>query len=61
MEIGGRLDYPCLTKELSEDIEKLWKDPAIQVTHLVLVALLCLTSLDACILQLVLLTLTCSL
>ncbi|KMS99418.1 hypothetical protein BVRB_2g045390 isoform B [Beta vulgaris subsp. vulgaris] len=33
LEIGGRLDYPCLTKELSEDIEKLWKDPAIQETH----------------------------
>uniref|UniRef100_A0A803LXT0 Guanine nucleotide-binding protein alpha subunit n=1 Tax=Chenopodium quinoa TaxID=63459 RepID=A0A803LXT0_CHEQI len=31
-EIGGRLDYPQLTKELSEEIEKLWKDPAIQET-----------------------------
>lgn len=30
-EIGGRLDYPRLNKELSQEIEKLWKDPAIQV------------------------------
>ncbi|ESR66216.1 hypothetical protein CICLE_v10008557mg [Citrus x clementina] len=29
-EIGGRLDYPRLTKELAEDIETLWADPAIQ-------------------------------
>lgn len=32
-EIGGRLDYPRLTKDLSEEIEKLWKDPAIQETY----------------------------
>lgn len=32
-EIGGRFDYPRLTRELSEDIEKLWKDPAIQGTY----------------------------
>nr|CAA76186.1 G protein alpha subunit [Spinacia oleracea] len=32
-EIGGRLDYPQLTKELSEEIEKIWNDPAIQETH----------------------------
>ena len=30
-EIGGRLDYPCLNKELAQDIETLWKDAAIQV------------------------------
>ncbi|KAM4122525.1 hypothetical protein ACJW30_01G090000 [Castanea mollissima] len=29
-EIGGRLDYPCLNKELAQDIETLWKDAAIQ-------------------------------
>lgn len=32
-EIGGRFDYPRLTRELSEEIEKLWKDPAIQETY----------------------------
>ncbi|KAH9653063.1 Guanine nucleotide-binding protein alpha-1 subunit [Citrus sinensis] len=32
-EIGGRLDYPRLTKELAEDIETLWADPAIQETY----------------------------
>lgn len=32
-EIGGRFDYPQLTRELSEEIEKLWKDPAIQETY----------------------------
>ncbi|XP_057539137.1 guanine nucleotide-binding protein alpha-1 subunit [Amaranthus tricolor] len=32
-EIGGRLDYPRLNKELSQEIEKLWKDPAIQETY----------------------------
>lgn len=32
-EIGGRFDYPRLTRELSEEIEKLWKDPAIQGTY----------------------------
>lgn len=30
-KIGGRLDYPRLTKELAQDIETLWKDAAIQV------------------------------
>lgn len=30
-EIGGRLDYPHLTNDLVQDIEALWKDPAIQV------------------------------
>ncbi|XP_074286340.1 guanine nucleotide-binding protein alpha-1 subunit [Silene latifolia] len=32
-EIGGRSDYPRLTKELAQEIEKLWKDPAIQETY----------------------------
>ncbi|CAJ1972911.1 unnamed protein product [Sphenostylis stenocarpa] len=32
-EIGGRLDYPDLTKELAQEIENLWKDPAIQETY----------------------------
>ncbi|XP_050219532.1 guanine nucleotide-binding protein alpha-1 subunit [Mercurialis annua] len=32
-EIGGRLDYPRLTKELSKEIETLWKDAAIQETY----------------------------
>lgn len=32
-EIGGRLDYPRLTKELAREIETLWKDPAIQETY----------------------------
>ncbi|KAI5669596.1 hypothetical protein M9H77_19449 [Catharanthus roseus] len=32
-EIGGRLDYPCLTRELAEEIEALWKDAAIQETY----------------------------
>ncbi|KAH1212411.1 Guanine nucleotide-binding protein alpha-2 subunit [Glycine max] len=32
-EIGGRLDYPYLTKELAQEIENLWKDPAIQETY----------------------------
>ncbi|XP_044471895.1 guanine nucleotide-binding protein alpha-1 subunit isoform X1 [Mangifera indica] len=31
-EIGSRLDYPRLTRELAQDIETLWKDPAIQET-----------------------------
>lgn len=30
-EIGGRLDYPRLSKELAQEIETLWKDEAIQV------------------------------
>ncbi|MCD7449896.1 guanine nucleotide-binding protein subunit alpha [Datura stramonium] len=33
-EIGGRLDYPHLTKDLMQDIEAIWKDPAIQETLL---------------------------
>ncbi|KAH9606087.1 hypothetical protein KSS87_001448 [Heliosperma pusillum] len=33
-EIGSRSDYPRLTKELAQEIEKLWKDPAIQVSLL---------------------------
>ncbi|KAB1219854.1 Guanine nucleotide-binding protein alpha-1 subunit [Morella rubra] len=32
-EIGGRLDYPHLTKELAQEIETLWKDAAIQETY----------------------------
>ncbi|KAF8393626.1 hypothetical protein HHK36_021871 [Tetracentron sinense] len=32
-EIGSRLDYPRLTKELALDIETLWKDAAIQETY----------------------------
>ena len=32
-EIGSRLDYPQLTKELAQDIENLWKDAAIQVAR----------------------------
>ncbi|KAI3414973.1 uncharacterized protein J3R85_015672 [Psidium guajava] len=32
-EIGGRLDYPRLTKELAKEIESLWKDDAIQETY----------------------------
>uniref|UniRef100_A0A0D3DVC9 Guanine nucleotide-binding protein alpha subunit n=1 Tax=Brassica oleracea var. oleracea TaxID=109376 RepID=A0A0D3DVC9_BRAOL len=31
-EIGARLDYPRLTKDLAEGIETLWNDPAIQET-----------------------------
>jgi len=30
-EIGARLDYPLLNKELVQDVRKLWQDPAIQV------------------------------
>ncbi|KAG5103494.1 hypothetical protein JHK84_048463 [Glycine max] len=33
LEIGGRLDYPYLSKELAQEIENLWKDPAIQETY----------------------------
>uniref|UniRef100_M8C477 Guanine nucleotide-binding protein alpha subunit n=1 Tax=Aegilops tauschii TaxID=37682 RepID=M8C477_AEGTA len=29
-EIGGRLDYPPLNRELVQDVRKLWEDPAIQ-------------------------------
>ncbi|CAK9143736.1 unnamed protein product [Ilex paraguariensis] len=32
-QIGGRFDYPCLTKELAQEIETLWKDAAIQETY----------------------------
>ncbi|XP_059640321.1 guanine nucleotide-binding protein alpha-1 subunit isoform X1 [Cornus florida] len=32
-EIGGRFDYPHLTKELAREIETLWKDAAIQETY----------------------------
>lgn len=32
-EIGGRFDCPFLTTELSEDIEILWKDAAIQEAY----------------------------
>ncbi|XP_072061273.1 guanine nucleotide-binding protein alpha-1 subunit isoform X3 [Arachis hypogaea] len=32
-EIGGRLDYPLLTKELAKEIETLWEDAAIQETY----------------------------
>ncbi|PIN21593.1 G-protein alpha subunit (small G protein superfamily) [Handroanthus impetiginosus] len=32
-EIGGRLDYPPLTKELALEIETLWRDNAIQETY----------------------------
>ncbi|KAK6912881.1 Guanine nucleotide binding protein (G-protein), alpha subunit [Dillenia turbinata] len=32
-DIGGRLDYPRLTKELAQEIETLWNDAAIQETY----------------------------
>lgn len=32
-EIGGRLDYPLLSKELVQDVRKIWEDPAIQETY----------------------------
>nr|AAN06816.1 G protein alpha I subunit [Pisum sativum] len=32
-EIGGRMDYPRLTKELAQEIESMWKDAAIQETY----------------------------
>ncbi|XP_022977040.1 guanine nucleotide-binding protein alpha-1 subunit [Cucurbita maxima] len=32
-DIGGRLDYPRLTREHAKDIETLWKDAAIQETY----------------------------
>jgi hypothetical protein len=38
-EIGGRLDYPHLTKDLAKEIETLWEDAAIQVTDCKLIAL----------------------
>ncbi|KAL6000017.1 guanine nucleotide-binding protein subunit alpha [Asimina triloba] len=31
-EIGSQLDYPRLTREISQEMETLWKDPAIQET-----------------------------
>lgn len=31
--IGGKLDYPRLTKELAGEIGTLWKDAAIQVAQ----------------------------
>lgn len=33
-EIGSRLDYPRLTKDLAQEIETLWEDAAIQVSRL---------------------------
>ncbi|XP_020104695.1 guanine nucleotide-binding protein alpha-2 subunit isoform X3 [Ananas comosus] len=32
-EIGSRLDYPLLTKELANEIKILWEDAAIQETY----------------------------
>ncbi|KAI5390695.1 Guanine nucleotide-binding protein alpha-2 subunit [Lathyrus oleraceus] len=32
-EIGSRLDYPHLTKDLAKEIETLWEDAAIQETY----------------------------
>ncbi|KAL3655805.1 guanine nucleotide-binding protein subunit alpha [Castilleja foliolosa] len=32
-EIGGRLNYPRLSKELAQEIETLWRDNAIQETY----------------------------
>ncbi|XP_022941404.1 guanine nucleotide-binding protein alpha-1 subunit [Cucurbita moschata] len=32
-DIGGRLDYPRLTREHAHDIETLWNDAAIQETY----------------------------
>ncbi|CAN0892773.1 Guanine nucleotide-binding protein alpha-1 subunit [Linum grandiflorum] len=32
-EIGSRLNYPRLTTEIAQDIETLWKDPAVQETY----------------------------
>ncbi|OAY66708.1 Guanine nucleotide-binding protein alpha-2 subunit, partial [Ananas comosus] len=32
-EIGSRLDYPLLTKELANEIKILWQDAAIQETY----------------------------
>ncbi|TKV97901.1 hypothetical protein SEVIR_9G524466v4 [Setaria viridis] len=32
-EIGAKLDYPLLNKELVQDVRKLWQDPAIQETY----------------------------
>jgi len=32
-EIGARMDYPLLNKELVQDVRKLWQDPAIQETY----------------------------
>lgn len=30
-EICDRLEYPCLTKELAQEIEAFWRDDSIQV------------------------------
>lgn len=32
-EIGKRMEYPVLTKEITQEIEILWKDAAIQETY----------------------------
>lgn len=32
-EVGGRLDYPILTKDMAHEIEALWKDPAVQEAY----------------------------
>jgi len=34
-EIGARMDYPLLNKELVQDVRKLWQDPAIQVKKII--------------------------
>jgi hypothetical protein len=39
-EIGNRTQQPPLTEELAQQIESLWKDPAIQVKTRKLKALL---------------------
>jgi guanine nucleotide-binding protein subunit alpha len=39
-EIGNRTQQPPLTEELAQQIEALWKDPAIQVKTCKLKALL---------------------
>ncbi|CAH9099868.1 unnamed protein product [Cuscuta europaea] len=32
-EVGSGLDYPLLTKDMANEIEALWKDPAVQETY----------------------------
>ncbi|XP_042377136.1 guanine nucleotide-binding protein alpha-1 subunit-like [Zingiber officinale] len=32
-EIGSKMDYPYLTKEIAKEITTLWNDPAIQETY----------------------------